>query len=655
MKIQLFLITFFFWCIALHSQSPEKNDFSNHFKRAIAAADNSDFNKAIAIYSQILEKSPNNVDALTQLGFCFMTTNNKLDSALFLFNKALTIIPQEETFSPFGIYLQRAIARTHNLNYEPEKALAILSILKDSVADIQQNDEINQEIGQTRNAIVLLKNPGPLKITNLGELINSAYDDHSPLVSLVDNRIFFTSRRPAGHDRELSSGQFTEKVFSAEYDGKNWQKPDLISQFFSHDEHKAALSLSPDGSQMFLFKNDRNGKSLYVSQYRNGQWQETEKLPAPINSQWDETHACLSSDQSTMYFTSTRPGGYGGLDIYMVKKDEYGNWGEIVNLGPNINTEKDEETPMLHPDGKTLYFASEGHSSMGGFDIFFSQKQDDGYWVKAVNMGYPINSPDDDFFFVPTLNKSQAYFASYRFSKNFGRSDLYRVEFDSTYSGSLAVIEGTIKNTSNLPTEQIRILVSRQSDNHQVGDFRPNTTTGKYLLFLESGQNYIIREATPENVEEGQVIYIPDQMTHNESKKVVMMQEIQMLSPLIPLQSENLTNSPNTAPINTPENEEFHSNKSTYTVQILALKKSTKPKNWFFRGLDLKSISTLKGRDGYMRFIIGQFENMEDAKEYLSKIQHNNRFNDAWIRAVEPLMKISDNNKFLFANKASSQ
>jgi cell division protein FtsN len=628
--------------IMLPAEARRDNLYLRTFKKALAAADDKNYDEAIQLYSWILEENPGHVDALTQLGISFVHTNQKLDSALVLFHTALDIIPASERFSPFGIDLQHTIARTYNLNQQPEKALETLKMLNDSVDNDELRAEFRDEMKQTRNAAILLKNPVPLRITNLGGSFNSGYDDHSPLVSLAGNRILFTSRRPSGRDPELPDGQFPEKIFFAEKSANGWTEPRALTEFFSRSEHKSILSLSPDGNRLFLFKNDPEGKSIYVSNYLNGAWQEPEKLPHPINSEWDETHASLSPDQSTLFFTSNRPGGFGGLDVYMSRLDEYGQWEDPVNLGPKINTEKDEETPMLHPDGQTLYFASEGHSSMGRFDVFYSQLQFDNLWTEPVNLGHPINTPDDDFFFVPTLDKSQAYYASYRFSENVGRSDIYKVEFDSLYSGSLAVIEGTIQNSKNLPVEQIRILVSRNSDNQQVGDYRPSPSTGRYLLFLESDESYTIKEVSPQSEEEKINIHVPGQLAFTKSDQIVMLQDPRMAAPLAPGQHSPDFGARQLAQAHPQIDVKLQlQGDTTFTVQVLALKHYPEVGFWFFKGLNMESVNALEGSDGYMRYVTGQFNSREEAEQYRSTIQENGRFNDAWIRTWEPLVEIS--------------
>jgi hypothetical protein len=643
--IHALFIGIFLSVITLPMDARNGDDHFRTFKKAMSAADDNDYETAISLYSDILAKGPNHIDALTQLGVCFVITNQSLDSALVLFNKAFTLIPEEDHVSPFGIELQLTIARTHNLNQEAQKAMTILKSLRDAVSDQDLKNQISDEIIQTRNAAVLLKNPVPLKITNLGDEVNSIYDDHSPLVSLTGDRMFFTSRRPVRRDPELPDGQFPEKVFFSERNGDEWDKPKPMREFFSRSDHQSILSLSPDGNQIFLFKNDRGSTNIYVSRHIEGEWQEPEKLPAPINSKYNETHASLSPDQSTLFFTSNRPGGYGALDVYMVKKDPYGKWGEVVNLGPNINSEKDEETPMLHPDGSTLYFASDGHASMGRFDIFFSQRNADSSWIAPVNMGHPINTPDDDFFFVPTLDKSKAYYASYRFAENAGRSDIYLVEFDSTYSGSLAVIEGTISESDQASGEHIRILVSRESDNRLIGDYRPNPSTGKYLLFLDAGEKYLIKEVSPDSVGKQRIIDVPGQMSYAQSNQVVMIQDARIAPPLQP--NISVRNTPTQLLANYNQIINTASADTTYTIQILALKEYPKVGLWFFEGLNIETVKAFEGRDGFLRYVTGQFDTRYEAERYLTEIREKGHFPDAWIRPWELLNDISETKRLL--------
>lgn len=638
----LVLILFAISVIPLNSQIVLRDKHHGTFRRGIAAADQRDFSRAIELFSEILAESPNHVDALTQLGVTFIDSNQKLDSAILVFRKVLSIIPEQDLFDPFGIYVQQMMARAYSLRHEPDKALEILSHLKDSTRFDDLLIELTHDINQATNAKILLNNPIALKISNPGANINSFYDDHSPLVCITGKRMFFTSRRPVGKDRLLPDGQYPENIFMSEFDGENWQTPTPVPELIKRNEHASILSLSPDGEQLFLYKTEGGlTKNIYVSHLIDNKWQEPVKLPAPINSAWDETHASLSPDRNTLYFTSNRPGGFGGLDIYSVRKDAYGSWEEPVNLGPSINSPHDEESPMMHPDGQTLYFISDGHASMGGFDVFYSHKLHNGQWAQAVNLGYPINSADDDLFFLPTLDKSQAYMSSYRFSEGHGQPNIYQVSFSNEESGSLAVIEGTVKNQGNLPLSQLRILVWRESDNAQVGDYRPNPVSGKYLLILNTDERYRIQEATPETVQDLETIYLSPELAFNRTNRIILSEDIKMLSPLIPQRSLAVVDTPTTDGRETVEKADQADEAPTFTIQILALQKQKRAHATYLRGLEAELIKTFRGDDGYLRYVYGQFKSETEARNHLVRMQRNGRFQDAWIRELSVLEDLS--------------
>ena len=178
------------------------------------------------------------------------------------------------------------------------------------------------------------------------------------------------------------------------------------------------------------YKNDKEG-SIYYSKLDGDQWSYGYMLGTDpgditdINTQYHEPSACLSPDGNTLYFVSDRPGGFGGEDIYRCVKLPTGRWSKATNLGPTINTEYDEDAPFMHPDGVTLFFSSNGHKTMGGFDIFFSVKSDSG-WYPPQNMGYPINTTDDDVFYVMSSDGKRAYFSSVR-PEGLGEQDIYMV------------------------------------------------------------------------------------------------------------------------------------------------------------------------------------------------------------------------------------
>lgn len=173
-------------------------------------------------------------------------------------------------------------------------------------------------------------------------------------------------------------------------------------------------------------RNDQDVFNLYVSRFDNGLWSSPDKLNNNINSNYAETHACISDDGMTLYFTSNRPGGYGGFDIYKSTINSEGKWQEAVNLGPKINTPFDETTPFITEDGQTLYFSSKGHYNIGGYDIFFAKKNGEN-WSDPENLGFPFNTTDDDVFFFPLKNGSVAYYSKYK-ETGYGDNDIYRIQ-----------------------------------------------------------------------------------------------------------------------------------------------------------------------------------------------------------------------------------
>jgi outer membrane protein OmpA-like peptidoglycan-associated protein/Tol biopolymer transport system component len=207
--------------------------------------------------------------------------------------------------------------------------------------------------------------------------------------------------------------------------GGTWQEADNITPQVGSDGDSYPTYLSPDGKTLLLVKKIKRNSDIYISHFIRDKWSIMEPLNENINTRWNETHASMSADGKTLYIVSDRKGTIGGLDIWASPLQADGQWGKAVNLGPDINTKLDEDNPFETADGKVLFFASQGHMNMGGFDIFYSKKVDN-KWSKAVNLGYPINTTTDDKFYFP-LGKGIVGYMARRLSKGFGLQDIYRV------------------------------------------------------------------------------------------------------------------------------------------------------------------------------------------------------------------------------------
>jgi len=640
-----------------------KKSTNKLFEEAMEFAEYANYNEAIYNFKQILSIDSMHIDALYNMGLCYLNTSNGADTAVICFKDGLSKLNESENRGYVGNELRLSLAEAHQVMLEPNKAISLYNEILNSSSELDSLTRlyISKEINVCNNASFFIQNPIEIEIINLGSNINSIYDDHSPLVAIDEKELIFTSRRKWIKLPLLEDGQFAEKIYSVSLDKNNWESAKLLSMFFKHYEHESAASISPDGRKIVLFRNDEHGKSLYWSKYDGTEWTHPEKFPEPINSHYEETHGSLSSDMNSFYFTSDRPNGYGGLDIYICNRLESGGWSEPRNLGPQINSEYDEETPQIHYDGKTLYFSSEGHNSMGKLDVFYSEKQDDEEWSIPVNMGYPINTPDDDFFFTPTINKSRAYYASSRFSDNYGGSDIYVVKFKHNSNTELAVVEGVIDSSLGEDYSKMRVLVTRTEDNKLIREYRPDEEDGKYMLFLEVGDQYSITE---ENNSEEITKYInaTEELSYMKTKHSVPFVDIAMAAPLkrelepmiIPTPiideleiidhktslltelSKQEVKSIIAKNTNAPENKNLKI-KSTeevdgYTIQVYALKLKRIKDFSLFASKGIKNVKEHNCNDGYTRYTIGHFTTLSETKAMKNKLLKSGYFTDLWVR-----------------------
>ncbi|MBS1634275.1 MAG: PD40 domain-containing protein [Bacteroidetes bacterium] len=388
---------------------------------------------ALNVYKEILAKNPDDAAVLYYIGLCNYKLN-KLDDA-------------ESS-------LQKAIATNKNIISESYLLLGIIHLSQGKIDEASgefntykakgrsketEFEDVDLYIEQCANAKRLMASPLDVKISNLGLVINSKYDDKAPCISADGRKLVFTTRRPETTDSPMDvegDGKFFEDIYISVWDtvNKKWQQAESVPGNVNTDAHDAATSISPDGKQIFIYKNDvqdneSRGGDIFVSKVVSNKWKTPEPLGKPINTSYWEGGASISSDGKTLFFTSERKGGYGHSDIWMVKRLSKNEWDKPVNLGPEINSEYDEGGVFLAPDGKTLFFCSNGKGSMGSYDIFKTVLEN-GKWSKPVNLGYPINTEKKDGPFVLSADAQTGYFASDR-SGGLGESDIYMVDLSN--------------------------------------------------------------------------------------------------------------------------------------------------------------------------------------------------------------------------------
>lgn len=290
--------------------------------------------------------------------------------------------------------------------------------------------EVDRRIQECNNGKEFVANPKPFSIVNIGREINSEFEDYAPVLTSNESEIVFTTRRRDGNTNEnvADDNKPFEDIFTTDKKNGAWGRAKNIGPTINTRFSESTLAFSPDGNTLFVYKDEGNGDIFYTEKQNDGTWAALEALPGIINSTYRESSVSITADGELLYFASERPGGFGGSDIYVCTKDSRGEWSKVKNLGASINTEFDEDGPFIDYSGKTLYFSSEGKKGMGGFDIFKANliNIDKNEWSEPENMGYPINSPDDDIYFSGTKDGKHWYYSSVR-EDGLGYSDIYLI------------------------------------------------------------------------------------------------------------------------------------------------------------------------------------------------------------------------------------
>lgn len=349
---------------------------------------------------------------------------------------------------------------------------------------------INRHIDIALRAKRVTAKPVDVRISNLGPGVNTPAKEYVPLVTPDNSELYFTSRRDDSTARlKDPNGEYFEDIYKSVQDSNFWQPAVNVGQPINSETHDATVSITADGKTMLLYRTNPNltGGDLYISHFRNGKWSEPDLLPENINSEYQEASATLSPDKKMIIFSSNRPGGYGGKDLYRVRKLPNGEWSLPRNLGPTINTPFDEDAPHLDVDGRTLYFASEGHNTIGGFDLYRSQLEEAELWSSPVNLGYPTNTVDDDIFLTVDAGGRIGYFSSAR-TGGFGQQDLYSIEFIYRQQ-QVIVVKCEVMNIANEPVPAEITLIDKDTREVQ-GVYRSNPRTGKFIMLLHPLTDY---------------------------------------------------------------------------------------------------------------------------------------------------------------------
>ncbi len=432
-RVLIFLTFFaalFFQATAQQTQDKEQSKL--YMEQAeLIMADTKAMDDARDIMVTAADYDTTNIKANFEAGHMHLLTINK-DYAIKFF---LRIYRQD---ADYRFDLEYWIGKAYHYGLDFDNAIKFYSRYRDRLAkrptyagkDKVDLKEVERNIVECNNGKEYVAHPKNFSIVNIGREINSEFDDYAPVLSENGNELVFTTRRRDGNTYEnvADDNKPYEDVFFSTRTNGAWAKAKNIGPTINTKFNNSNLALSPDGNTLFLYSDEGNGDIYISKRLINGSWGVPEPLPGLINSSYKESSVSITKDGNTLYFSSERPGGYGGSDIYYCVKDSRGEWTRVKNMGTAINTEYDEDGPFIDYDGKTLYFSSKGRKGMGGYDIYKTTQLDPdrNEWSDPVNLGYPINTPDNDIYFVSTPDGTKAYYSSTR-DDGFGYDDIYEI------------------------------------------------------------------------------------------------------------------------------------------------------------------------------------------------------------------------------------
>lgn len=503
-NLLLFLVlTTFYPCGFLLAQTdskplptPVKGEYKQNFVQGNQLIIEENWPMALRYFQEAYRTDSTSANINYKLGICLLNSAVDKQKALVYLRKAVSDVTRnydendyQQTKAPETVYYY--LGQAYHLNNQYDSAEVRLQYFKTIIGakNTELIRDVENRIQWCKQARMLVSSPLPVRIVNLGDSVNTIAPEYSPVLSLDENTIYFTSRRFG--DRDIDGNYFEDILLSDRKKDSSWTGSLTIPSIKSINNNEATIFLSTDGQKLFIYKGD-NGGDIYVSTNDGKEWSSAVALGSDINTKYWEPHACLTADGQTLYFVSNRPGGYGGRDIYRCVKLPNGNWSKALNLGPNINTPFDEDAPFIHPDQQTLFFASTGHTSMGGFDIFFTSQNSEGEWSNPINMGYPINTADDDVFFVTSADGRRGYFSSVR-PEGRGDKDIYMVNLQQSTTQPLTLIRGRIYNIDGSPlTQDIEINVTNTKTGESGGVYRPNMRNGSFAVILLPGATYLL-------------------------------------------------------------------------------------------------------------------------------------------------------------------
>ncbi len=631
--LRLLFLTLFFLSLPSFPQSVK--ELKNIFIQAESHYLFEEYELANPLYLSLLAFYPDNCNLLYKIGNCYLNIPDEKVNAIEYLEKSVknaSYNSKSEQFkekrAPLDAYF--SLGRAYMINNELEKAINTFELFKKLVKESTQKEEmlnidfVDQQIQACKNAIELINNPAKIDKSKLPDYFDQGSVNENPVISFDGNTIAFTEKR----------GLSNAIYYSKRENGK-WQPPVEITSEINAGEDCSTCSLNNDGTELFLYKDDNKDGNIYSTTYQDGRWSPIKKLNRNINTKFFESHAAISCDGKKLYFTSNREDGT-NLDIYVSEKDASGDWGPANKLPDIINTPFNEDTPFITISDTILYFASEGHYSMGGFDIFRSIRKGDS-WTKPENLGYPINTTDDDRFYCPFNNGLNAYYA---ISTDYKKKDIFYIGYGVPAIDQIFKISGNVSlaDSLSLPDESNRIFMINLITGDTVKTIFPQSGSGFYSVetppghfrLVYTGINYIsvnidtlLDQNTPSNV-------LSLNVTLQKESSPVEYEKIELeKAPRAEADTATLIKDLKVADLadeNVPDSDVLY-----YTVQVMALKNPVDVS--YFKNIpDIKVM--YNDVDKFYRYTTGRFATREEALSWRAELIRKGYPNDIFVKKV---------------------
>jgi len=462
---------------------PQNSKVETMFREAAGLYDINEYDRALESIDKCLKKDPWFLEAWDLKGQILLADSQ--------FIPALELYKEISVKDPGFRFAWYEMAR---ISFEMQKyedawiysQTALEKFKGAEPAEKRKVERIAQNANFARQAI---QHPMPFNPVNLGANVNTALEEYHPGLTIDGKYLFYTQR-----DGKASMYEQDEDIFRAERIGGNYKKGMNLGGPINSPENEGAFSTSADGQYLFFTACNRPGGvgscDIWLAMLQGDEWKGPFNLGKPLNSKDWDAQPSLTADGITLYFVSSRPGGYGGSDIWKSTFGENG-WTSPENLGPEINTPDDEQFPFIHPDGKTLYFSSAGHPGMGQSDFFFSRLSEDGTWSQAINLGHPINTSGDEWNLIVNRTGDTAFFASNGIEGGFGGMDIYSFVLpEGARPQKVSYVKGLILDDATSKPLSAKVTLTGLEAGKTYLSTNSNRKSGSFLATLQSGKSY---------------------------------------------------------------------------------------------------------------------------------------------------------------------